>query len=96
MPPPPKFGGQPVTSVRNTSAPHWRRWLTPENRCLEPANSFSEYAPEPTPVTKKDVVWFALNEERPLFAFARIWTEFKGDRGPRLSQSPALTWSRTF
>jgi putative SOS response-associated peptidase YedK len=24
-------------------------------------------------------VWFALNEYRPLFAFAGIWTEFKGD-----------------
>jgi hypothetical protein len=49
-----------------------------------PANSFSEYAPEPNPVTKKkDVVWFALNDERPLFAFAGIWTEFKGDRGTK-------------
>ena len=40
-----------------------------------PANSVSEYASEPTPETKKkDVVWFALNESRPLFAFAVIWT----------------------
>jgi hypothetical protein len=29
---------------------------------------------------KEDVVWFALNGDRPLFAFAGIWTEFKGDR----------------
>ena len=59
-----------------------RAWLKPENRCLVPANSFAEYAPEPNPDTgKKDVVWFALNDERPLFAFAGIWTEFKGDRG---------------
>jgi hypothetical protein len=35
------------------------------------------YAPEPNPETaKKDVVWFALNEDRPLFAFAGIWTTF--------------------
>jgi hypothetical protein len=27
------------------------------------------------------VVWFALNEDRPLFALAGIWTDFKGDRG---------------
>jgi putative SOS response-associated peptidase YedK len=47
-------------------------WLKPENRCLVPANSFAEYAPEPNPETKKDVVWFALNEDRPLFAFAGI------------------------
>lgn len=31
-----------------------------------------------------DVVWFALNEEdRPLFAFASIWTEFKATGAPR-------------
>ena len=58
MPPLPKFGGPPVTNIRNTSSPHWRGWRKPENRCLVPANSFSEYAPEPNPVTKKkDVVW---------------------------------------
>jgi putative SOS response-associated peptidase YedK len=32
--PPPKFGGSPVTNVRNTSSPHWRGWLKPESRCL--------------------------------------------------------------
>jgi len=30
---------------------------------------------------KKDVVWFALDDSRPLFAFAGIWTVFKGERG---------------
>ena len=45
-------------------------------------NSFVEYAPEPNPETKKkDVVWFALNDDRSLFAFAGIWTTFNGDRG---------------
>jgi putative SOS response-associated peptidase YedK len=34
MPPP------PVTNIRNTSSPHWRGWLKPENRCLVPANGF--------------------------------------------------------
>src|ERR1700677_4286337 len=24
MPPPPKFGGRPVTNIRNTSSPRWR------------------------------------------------------------------------
>jgi len=58
--------------------------LKPENRCLVPANSFAEYAPEPNPATgQKDVVWFGLNEERLLFAFAGIWTEFKGERGTK-------------
>jgi putative SOS response-associated peptidase YedK len=46
-----------------------------------PFNRFTEYAPEPNSETKKkDVVWFALNEDRPLRAFAGIWTEFKGER----------------
>lgn len=29
-------------------------------------DSFAEYAPEPNAETKKDVVWFALNDDRPL------------------------------
>src|SRR6267143_6342955 len=33
MPPPPRAGGPPVTNIRNTSSPHWRAWLKPENRC---------------------------------------------------------------
>ena len=75
MPPPPRTGGPPVTNIRNTSSPHWRGWLKPENRCLVPFNSFAEYAPEPNPETKKkDVVWFAINDDRPLIAFAGIWT----------------------
>jgi putative SOS response-associated peptidase YedK len=70
----------PVTNIRDTSSPHWRAWMKPENRCLVPFNSFAEYAPEPNPETKKkDVVWFALKDDRPLAAFAGIWTEFKGE-----------------
>jgi hypothetical protein len=49
----------------------------------------AEYAPEPNPDTKKrDVVWFALNEDRPLFAFAGIWTIFNGDRGTKSKPIP--------
>ena len=59
-------------------------WLSAENRCLIPANSFAEYAPEPNPETKKkDVVWFALSDDRPLFSFRGIWTTFNGDRGTK-------------
>ena len=36
---------------------------------------------------KKDVVWFALNDDRPLFAFAGIWTTFNGDRGTGWTRS---------
>jgi len=89
MPPPPKTGGPPVTNIRNTSSPHWRGWLKPEHRCIVPFNSFAEYAPEQNPVTKKkDVVWFAQNEDRPLCAFAGIWTEFRGDRGTKSKPIP--------
>jgi hypothetical protein len=78
---PPRAGGSPVTNIRNTTSPHWRGWLKPESRCLVPANSFAEYASEPNPATgRKDVVWFALNDDRPLFAFGGIWTEFRGVR----------------
>jgi len=89
MPPPPRAGGPPVTNIRNTSSPHWRGWLKPESRCLVPFNSFAEYAPEPNLETKKkDVVWFALNDDRPLTAFAGIWTEFKGDQGMKSKPLP--------
>jgi putative SOS response-associated peptidase YedK len=76
-------------SSQGTSSPHWRGWLKPENRCLVPFNSFAEYASEPNPETKKmDVVWFALNDDRPLTAFAGIWAEFKGDRGTKSKPIP--------
>ena len=89
MPPPPKLGGPPVTNIRNTASPHWRGGVKPESRCLVPATKFSEYAPESNSATgKKDVVWFALNSERPPFAFAGIWTEFRGDRGTKSKPIP--------
>jgi putative SOS response-associated peptidase YedK len=88
MPPPPRNGGPPVTNIRNTSSPHWRGWLKPENRCLVPFNRFAEYTPESNLETKKkDVVWFAINDE-PLTCFADMWTEFKGDRGTKSKPVP--------
>jgi putative SOS response-associated peptidase YedK len=86
MPPPPRTGGPPVTNIRNTSSPHWRGWLRSENRCLSrPTVSPST---RPSRTKKKDVVWFALGDDRPLFAFAGIWTEFKGDRGTKSKPIP--------
>jgi hypothetical protein len=44
---------------------------------------------EGNPATgKKDVVWFAINDDRPLLAFAGLWTTFKGDRGPKSKPVP--------
>ena len=80
MPGPPQFGGQPVTNIRNVTSPHWRGWLGARNRCVVPATSFCEYAdtkPRKTPI------WFALGTDRPLFAFAGLWTRWRGVRGPK-------------
>jgi putative SOS response-associated peptidase YedK len=63
-----------VTNVRNVKSPHWRHWLGPESRCVAPFSSFSEY--ETSPAGKKSPVWFALEESRPLAAFAGIWTNW--------------------
>jgi putative SOS response-associated peptidase YedK len=80
MPGPPQFGGAPITNIRNTKSAHWRRWLGPANRCLVPMSSFCEYA-DTKP--KKTPMWFAIDETRPLVAFAGIWTEWTGTRGPK-------------
>ena len=80
MPAPPQFDGQPVTNIRNLNSPHWRGWLGKNRRCIVPATSFCEYAdtkPRKTPT------WFALSEDRPLFAFAGLWTPWRGVRGPK-------------
>ena len=80
MPGPPQYGGAPVTNIRNLDSPHWRGWLGVRNRGLVPATSFCEYAdtkPRKTPI------WFALSDNRPLFAFAGLWTPWRGVRGPK-------------
>ena len=58
-----------TTNIRNTSSKHWQRWLGPENRCLVPFTSFSEF----NKAAGGDV-WFAFSEARPLAVFAGIWT----------------------
>ena len=48
-----------------------------------------KYVPEPNPETKKkDMVWFALDDNRPLFSFAGIWTTINGDRGTKSKPVP--------
>ena len=42
----------------------------------------------PTTVDKASGRAFKLNDDRPLFAFAGIWTEFKGDRGTKSKPVP--------
>ncbi len=80
MPCPPQFGGAPVTNIRNTKSPHWRRWMGPANRCLVPWTSFCEYA-DTKP--KKTPTWFAFSDDRPLAFFAGLWTTWTGVRGTK-------------
>jgi putative SOS response-associated peptidase YedK len=89
MPPLSRVGGTPLTNINNASSSCCSGWLKPENRCLVPANSFAEYVPTPNRDTKKkDVAWFALDEDRPLFAVAGLWTRFDGDRGSKSKPIP--------
>jgi putative SOS response-associated peptidase YedK len=87
MPTPPSFASSPdrgVTNIRNTASPHWRKWLKPEFRCVVPATSFCEPTDAPNPETKKkDWVWFALGDERPIFFFAGLWAKWRGVRGTK-------------
>jgi putative SOS response-associated peptidase YedK len=66
-----------TTNIRNVDSAHWRRWLGPENRCLVPFNSFSEYD---TIDGSKVPVWFAVDESRPLLCFAGLWTSWTSVR----------------
>jgi putative SOS response-associated peptidase YedK len=86
MPTPPAFRKGPidrgVTNIRNTSSPHWRTWLMPQFRYLVPVTSFCESTDAADPVTGKKVwTWFALGQDRPLFAFAGICCIWRGVRG---------------
>lgn len=91
MPTPPSFlKGQHdpgVTNIRNTSSPHWRRWLGPESRCVVPATSFSEYGKIRGTNGKLPLHWFAIDESQPLFVFAGIHTRWTGKR--KAKEDPA-------
>ncbi len=77
--PPGVPANRPVTNIRNTKSSFWRAWMKPENRCLVPVSSFCEYASGKPAVPH----WFALGEDRPLFAFAGLWRPWTGTRGTK-------------
>jgi putative SOS response-associated peptidase YedK len=52
-----------------------------------PRRRSSAGRPSPTSATRRRR-WFALDDDRPLFAFAGIWTEFRGDRGTKSKPVP--------
>lgn len=95
MPPPPRTGGPPVTNIRNTSSPHWRGWLKPENRCLVPANSFAEHAPEPNLETKKKDVVVCAQRGPAAVRFRRDLDRVQGRPGHQVktdSRSTSRLW----
>jgi putative SOS response-associated peptidase YedK len=72
------MAASPVTNIRNvssrtgedgwrTAAWSWRR-ASANTRNARP---------------RKIPTWFALSEDRPLFAFAGLWTRWRGVRGPK-------------
>jgi putative SOS response-associated peptidase YedK len=64
-----------TTNIRNVKSGHWKRWYGPENRCVVPMTSFSEF--------NKDAggdIWFALDESRPLACFAGLWVNWTSVR----------------
>ena len=63
-----------TTNVRNVASQHWRRWLSPEFRCVVPFTSFSEFDNTAGPDgAKRGDTWFAFDADRPLAFFAGIW-----------------------
>ena len=86
MPTPPQYlvtpTGKPkktdpgVTNIRNLNSSHWRRWTGVECRCLVPVTSFSEN----TDADRSKLVWFAINDNRPLAFAAGIWTPWTSVR----------------
>jgi putative SOS response-associated peptidase YedK len=78
-----------TTNIRNTSSTHWQRWLGPDNRCLVPFTSFSEYD---TIDGKKVPVWFAIDDSRPLLAFAGIWTHWRCVRKAKEGEIAAVVY----
>ncbi|MBL0934861.1 MAG: SOS response-associated peptidase [Rhizobiaceae bacterium] len=69
-----------TTNVRNLSSPHWRPWQGVESRCVVPATSFSEYGKIRGPEGRLPLHWFAIDETKPLFVFAGMWTSWTGVR----------------
>jgi putative SOS response-associated peptidase YedK len=58
-----------TSNIPNVGSDHRKRWLGPDNRCIVPFNSFSEFNK-----SEGGDIWFALNENWPLACFAGFWT----------------------
>lgn len=69
-----------TTNIRQPNYFHWRRWMGVENRCVVPASCFAEPSPVKDADGKTPNIWFALDDSKPLFFFAGIWTRWHGIR----------------
>jgi putative SOS response-associated peptidase YedK len=73
-----------TTNVRKAHLAYWQQYLGVEHRCVVPVTSFAEPSPEKNDKDPETGVqrnyWFALNEDRPLFFFAGVWTPWHGVR----------------
>jgi len=78
-----------VTNIRNVKSPHWKRWLK-AGKPLPGAvqQLLGVRAGAKSGHWQKAVVWFALDDDRPLTSFAGIWTEYAGDRGTKAKPVP--------
>jgi putative SOS response-associated peptidase YedK len=72
-----------TANIRNVKSKHWTRWLGPENRCVVPFNSFSEFNK-----AEGGDIWFALDDTRPLGCFAGIWTNWTSVRKVTEGETP--------
>jgi putative SOS response-associated peptidase YedK len=80
MPGPPQYGGQPVTNIRNVASPT----LAGVARRRQPLRCPGDLVLRiRRHEARKTPTWFALSEDRPLFAFAGLWTRWRGLRGPK-------------
>jgi putative SOS response-associated peptidase YedK len=73
LPNPEGKGGNPLATIADIGDARWRDCLGPDQRCLVPANAFSERHD-----AGSEPHWFARDESRTPFAFAGIWMPAKG------------------
>ena len=71
-------------------APHWRRWLGVEHRCLVPFTAFAE--PD---AAKGGNAWFTLRDDRPAFfagLHVRSWTSVRKLKDGETVAVGWITW----
>lgn len=73
-----------TTNIRKTNYFHWQQYLGVEHRCVVPVTSFAEPSRKENEKDPETGIqrnyWFALNEDRPRFFFAGLWTPWHGVR----------------